>query len=143
VPKKRGPKTEVLEELLKRIDGLEKRLGDTESTGAVTRDSPGADHSNTSSVASRKRPATSSPVGSATSPSASLTPSAHIDIAAAPGVSSDEQLIRRLVDIFFERVNGKPYTLFHEGLFRLQWAEGRVPHHILNTLCAVSVRWVC
>jgi len=140
VPKKRGPKTEVLEELLKRIDGLEKRLGDTETTDGAARDSPGANNSNTSSVASRKRPATSSPEGSGLSPSVSITPSTHTATEGSPAASTDERLIRRLVDVFFERVNGKPYTLFHEGLFRQQWAEGRVPHHILNTLCAVSVR---
>jgi hypothetical protein len=33
VPKKRGPKTDVLESLLKRVDGLEKRLKDEKQPG--------------------------------------------------------------------------------------------------------------
>ncbi len=32
VPKKRGPKTDVLEALLKRVDGLEQRLKDQKTT---------------------------------------------------------------------------------------------------------------
>jgi len=32
VPKKRGPKTDVLEALLKRVDGLEKKLRDEKKT---------------------------------------------------------------------------------------------------------------
>lgn len=50
--------------------------------------------------------------------------------------------MQRLVEIFFERVNGKPYTLFHERMFRQDWQEGRVPSYVLDTICAVSVRWV-
>jgi hypothetical protein len=34
VPKKRGPKTDVLEALLKRVDGLEKRLEDEKKSSA-------------------------------------------------------------------------------------------------------------
>lgn len=34
VPKKRGPKTDVLEALLKRVDGLEKRLKDEKKSNS-------------------------------------------------------------------------------------------------------------
>ena len=34
MPKKRGPKTDVLEALLKRVDGLEKRLKDEKKPGS-------------------------------------------------------------------------------------------------------------
>lgn len=51
VPKKRGPKTDVLEALLKRVDGLEKRLKDeqksnsssTESGSTEDKESPRSD----------------------------------------------------------------------------------------------------
>ena len=36
VPKKRGPKTDVLEALLKRVDGLEKRLKDEKQPGDIS-----------------------------------------------------------------------------------------------------------
>ena len=34
MPKKRGPKTDLLEALLKRVDGLEKRLKDEKKSGS-------------------------------------------------------------------------------------------------------------
>jgi len=134
VPKKRGPKTEVLEELLKRIDGLEKRLGENDSgSGSGSKESPDAEDSNMSSVATRGKEAMSPPPETGPSP---------IVVSPALTATTDQRLISRLVDIFFERVNGKPYTLFHEGVFRQDWADGRIPSYILDTVCAVSVRWV-
>lgn len=38
VPKKRGPKTDVLEALLKRVDGLERRLKDEKKSHSPTTD---------------------------------------------------------------------------------------------------------
>ncbi|KAE8556405.1 hypothetical protein TMatcc_003767 [Talaromyces marneffei ATCC 18224] len=40
VPKKRGPKTDVLEALLKRVDGLERRLQEESSTVSPTNENP-------------------------------------------------------------------------------------------------------
>ena len=132
----------MLEELLKRIDGLEKRLGE-KNGGSGPKDSPpAADGGSTSSAASRPT-ATSKETAAASleteqppSVAAATPPAARL--AATP---VDPQLTSRLVDIFFERVNGKPYTLFHEGMFRQDWADGRAPGCILDTVCAVSVRW--
>jgi hypothetical protein len=39
VPKKRGPKTDVLEALLKRVDGLEKRLKDEKKSNSSINES--------------------------------------------------------------------------------------------------------
>ncbi|KAI5802050.1 fungal-specific transcription factor domain-containing protein [Pyronema domesticum] len=165
VPKKRGPKTEVLEELLKRIDGLEKRLGESEGSNGGGRGSksPGAESSNASSVASRRpaaattarEPAAMSPPNiPAPSPPPPIIESPITTGAGGGGVSpvaiqtpqpappqTDYRLMQRLVEIFFERVNGKPYTLFHERMFRQDWQEGRVPSYVLDTICAVSVRY--
>jgi hypothetical protein len=47
VPKKRGPKTDVLEALLKRVDGLERRLKDEKKSNASQ--SPNNEHVTTSS----------------------------------------------------------------------------------------------
>lgn len=123
----------MLEELLKRIDGLEKRLGENEG-GGMSMDSP--EPSSTSSVASRKRPHPD------IEQELDVGPPPSAEMAPPPTITPDERLIPKLVDVFFERVNGKPYTLFHEGLFRQDWAAGRIPSYILNSVCAVSVRWV-
>lgn len=136
----------MLEELLKRIDGLEKRLGE-KNGGSGPKDSPpAADGGSTSSAASR--PTATSKETAAASPPASLETEQPPSVAAATPPAArlaatpvDPQLTSRLVDIFFERVNGKPYTLFHEGMFRQDWADGRAPGCILDTVCAVSVRW--
>ncbi|KAI5777576.1 Zn(II)2Cys6 transcription factor [Geopyxis carbonaria] len=163
VPKKRGPKTEVLEELLKRIDGLEKRLGENEGGGPT----PQTNGSVNGSITTKTSPVSSVGNGRegselrevqalamrktdevASSPSMSVvssnTPNATPIMAHA--VSTDDptvkrRLISRLIDVFFERVNGKPYTFFHEEAFRDDMIQDRVPNHILNSVCAVSVRY--
>ena len=56
IPKKRGPKTDVLEALLKRVDGLEKRLADEKKSVSPTTDSRPAPASKV-----QKSPATTSP----------------------------------------------------------------------------------
>jgi hypothetical protein len=45
IPKKRGPKTDVLEALLKRVDGLEKRLKDEKTNQSSDPQSNGQDSS--------------------------------------------------------------------------------------------------
>jgi hypothetical protein len=48
VPKKRGPKTDVLEALLKRVDGLEKRLKDEKKSHSPSNDSGPSAHEDSS-----------------------------------------------------------------------------------------------
>lgn len=147
MPKKRGPKPEVLEELLKRIDGLEKRLGENNGGGGSKDSPPAADGGSIGSAASR--PTATGTETAAASPPAPLEPeqppppsaAATPPAARLAATPADRRLASRLVDIFFARVNGKPYTLFHEGMFRQDWADGRAPGCILDTVCAVSVRW--
>jgi len=59
VPKKRGPKTDVLEALLKRVDGLEKRLKDEKKSDSPSNDAGSATDKaspTTDSVPKPKRP---------------------------------------------------------------------------------------
>lgn len=142
----------MLEELLKRIDGLEKRLGESDGGSGSKYSPPAADGGNTGGAASRptapgNETATASPSASPLEPKRSPPAAAAAAVAATSpaalpaATTADPRLVSRLVDIFFERINGKPYTLFHEGMFRQDWADGRVPGCILDTVCAVSVRW--
>ncbi|CAK7204489.1 hypothetical protein SEUCBS139899_007246 [Sporothrix eucalyptigena] len=66
VPKKRGPKTDVLEALLKRVDGLEQKLKDQKKDG--TGDDAGADSSEASAAGTAS--------GSGISPSSDNSPGA-------------------------------------------------------------------
>lgn len=176
VPKKRGPKTEVLEELLKRIDGLEKRLEKENSNArkdktasppengemAIEEEDDDEDGQSMhpesrrgSMRASRGPDLSDSPAPSAAQPSPQLqqmhrkhsiqsqpAPSPTAAAYTPPAPVTDINLMRRLVDVYFERVHGKPYYIFHEESFRRDFADGRAPSHVINAVCAVSVRWV-
>jgi len=48
VPKKRGPKTDVLEALLKRVDGLERRLKDEKKSHSPSNESGPSAHEDSS-----------------------------------------------------------------------------------------------
>ena len=87
VPKKRGPKTDVLEALLKRVDGLEKRLhSEGKSDVAVEADSP-TDDSNSDGKPSQYTTANAS--------SANANPSASqsrplLEIAPNPATAANQ-----------------------------------------------------
>jgi len=56
VPKKRGPKTDVLEALLKRVDGLERRLKDEKKSDSPSNgNAPVADKDSPSGDAKQKQ----------------------------------------------------------------------------------------
>lgn len=56
VPKKRGPKTDVLEALLKRVDGLEKRLKDEQKSNSSSTEGGSTDKESPSSDVKPERP---------------------------------------------------------------------------------------
>ena len=57
VPKKRGPKTDVLEALLKRVDGLEAKLKEKNAESPTTPSTPDTSHDSPSSGATGSTPA--------------------------------------------------------------------------------------
>jgi hypothetical protein len=56
VPKKRGPKTDVLEALLKRVDGLERRLKDEKKSHSPSNESGPSAHDDSSNGDTIQRP---------------------------------------------------------------------------------------
>jgi len=56
VPKKRGPKTDVLEALLKRVDGLERRLKDEKKSSSESNEGSAGDKESPNSDTKPKRP---------------------------------------------------------------------------------------
>lgn len=164
VPKKRGPKTEVLEELLKRIDGLEKRLVESEGGGGrdpassssppVRRGSESADvemrdddssqpGSQTSQGPRRihQRTISTPPVMSPTIAGVQRARADSTSTVGAMQMQADPDLSPKLVDVFFRRINGKPYTFFHEPTFRNELAAGTLPMAVANAVCAAAVRY--
>ncbi|KAK7532275.1 fungal-specific transcription factor domain-containing protein [Phyllosticta citribraziliensis] len=147
VPKKRGPKTDVLEALLKRVDGLEKRLheenkekpvevetDETQSSTETLNEPEPAKPASAPPAAQRPRAATSNP-----------------NISIPPAVISPPQPIQQtpvyaptdvLVDAYFARLHGKPYYILDELTTRQRLQHQQLPSHLAHAIYAVSARYV-
>ncbi|OBT63842.1 hypothetical protein VE03_06646 [Pseudogymnoascus sp. 23342-1-I1] len=145
VPKKRGPKTDVLEALLKRVDGLERRLKDEKQLNG-SKDSPSDPPSvppDTSSSAGtdtfpdhtqQQRPNLKTEnIPEPTTESAIYTPTPSVQ---SPAVADDV-----LLDAYFGRAHGKPYFILDEGVIRSRAQAGTAPNALLLALYAVGARY--
>jgi hypothetical protein len=158
VPKKRGPKTDVLEALLKRVDGLEKRLvsegksdepadidpatqdttTDTKPSDLATSQSPqelSPGHINATNHANQLM----SPIEprylettSSSGPGALLT---------ATSVQSPTLAPDLLIDTYFARIHGKPYYILDESTTRQRLQANQLPGHLAYAIYAVSARY--
>ncbi|KAF2467100.1 uncharacterized protein BDR25DRAFT_73218 [Lindgomyces ingoldianus] len=143
VPKKRGPKTDVLEALLKRVDGLEKRLHSEGKSDSL----PDADLSSASQD-----------TGSDTNKSAndvSMAPARPlIEIAPNPTVSANQLMSPiepslqspniipdLLLDTYFARIHGKPYYILDETTTRQRMQTNQLPGYLAYAIYAVSARY--
>lgn len=144
VPKKRGPKTDILEALLKRVDGLERRLKDEKQLNA-SKDSPSEARSadTTDDVPSAEYPVQQSrprlekresSAGEALNDSAIYTPS-------EPSVPSPTIAQDVLLDTYFARVHGKPYFILDEGMTRSRLQGGTISSCLEVALYAVGARY--
>ncbi|RKU49443.1 hypothetical protein DL546_007236 [Coniochaeta pulveracea] len=153
VPKKRGPKTDVLEALLKRVDGLEQKLKEKKaaesatnpsgkSQGPLRDDTPpkaeGPGTSSTDAECSTTQPKTEN---SRSDPgyddeSAVYSPSAAVSEPPAPEVQTDA-----LLDTYFNRFHGKPYHILDESTLRQRLQLGQVPAYLIHAVCAVGARY--
>ncbi len=145
VPKKRGPKTDVLEALLKRVDGLERRLKDEKQLNG-SKDSPSDPPSvppDTSSSAGtdtfpehaqQQRPNLKTEnIPEPTTESAIYTPTPSVQ---SPAVADDV-----LIDAYFGRAHGKPYFILDEGVIRSRAQAGTATNGLLLALYAVGARY--
>ncbi|KAI1327214.1 hypothetical protein F5Y16DRAFT_372358 [Xylariaceae sp. FL0255] len=157
VPKKRGPKTDVLEALLKRVDGLEAQLKDKKDTGVsspTTEEVPSTTKAETAdggnvlpsspstspapevaSAPKGKRVMVDIPRGSKANISDDVlfSPAAPSEI--SPGVQLDA-----LLDIYFSRIHAKPYYILDESLVRQRLQLHQLPMSLLYAIYAVSAR---
>lgn len=142
IPKKRGPKTDVLEALLKRVDGLEKRLQDEKNPISPTSPDPPEDlppsnqtRRNTidasfNPYSGDRRPSLSTsfsqpaesfarPTGQTSSPVLSQPqdqghPSHSQSHAQSQSQSQNSILSDVLLDAYFGRLHGKPFYVLDE-----------------------------
>ncbi|EMC97558.1 hypothetical protein BAUCODRAFT_69220, partial [Baudoinia panamericana UAMH 10762] len=146
-PRKRGPKTDVLEALLKRVNGLEKRLKDegpseAKNDGGVAAESA-AQTLATESDTNGKGQAVDDLSGSLASdieaqslPSGRSAKVAAADPAKAP--SDSLPVGDALVDAYFTRLHGKPFYILDEPATRQRMQKGQLPQFLLHAIYAIS-----
>lgn len=159
IPKKRGPKTDVLEALLKRVNGLEKRLKDEKKP-----ESPdGEDEAEIATVmeavrdAKSREPVVEEDVVLEESTSADATPrleKKQPEIRPAPAIAhaqpeppaqhlqaaQNQTFTETLVDTYFARLHGKPFYILDEPATRQRLRDGQLPRFLNNAIYAVSIR---
>ncbi|PHH87403.1 hypothetical protein CDD83_8922 [Cordyceps sp. RAO-2017] len=138
VPKKRGPKTDVLEALLKRVDGLEAQLKDKNAQEAT---------------AKAAEPAGGRVVEPASAANAAVAePSSDRDMADADRSSAPSSVLSRqsppspacaaaLVDAYFAHSHGQPYYILDEAPVRQRIDSSQLPDFLCFAVCAVAARY--
>ncbi|KAJ5907907.1 transcriptional regulator family: Fungal Specific TF [Penicillium taxi] len=155
VPKKRGPKSEMLEALLKRVDGLEKRLKDEKNPGSPTPDAtvdllpsnhrPARRNTiNTSSFhlysSKDSIPAQSTPISQSGEPFHSPTGFTSAYNLQQPSPSQNGALSVGLLDTYFARIHGKPFFIVDETTTRQQYQSNQLPTHLSLAISAMTTR---
>jgi len=140
VPKKRGPKTDVLEALLKRVDGLEKRLKTEDKEvppSAPTREKSDRQNRSDSSSSDGHQPKIDIPsnnelndhnnaIISPTESFAQPTPTLYPEV---------------LLDIYFSRLHGKPLHILDEASTRQRLQNNQLPNFLAFATYALSARY--
>ncbi|KAG7128272.1 putative transcriptional regulatory protein PB1A11.04c like [Verticillium longisporum] len=147
VPKKRGPKTDVLEALLKRVDGLEAKLKE-KNAGEKTPTEPAApgplDEEASSSSAAEvsdevepkpKRLAIDTMRQNDADESAVYSP-APAGEPSPPTVQPDT-----LLDTYFARFHAKPFHILDESSVRQRLQLSQLPGYLVQGICAVAARY--
>ncbi|TEY75028.1 hypothetical protein BOTCAL_0066g00040 [Botryotinia calthae] len=141
VPKKRGPKTDVLEALLKRVDGLERKLRDEKKSNSPNNDgsasgsgSGGGEAESPHDDTKPKRPHLETPISNIADESAVYSPTPISE--PSPSVQQDV-----LLDTYFVRCHGKSYHILDETSIRQRIQSNQIPTYLLYSIYAVSARY--
>ncbi|TGO78989.1 hypothetical protein BELL_0047g00120 [Botrytis elliptica] len=143
VPKKRGPKTDVLEALLKRVDGLERKLRDEKKSNSPNNDgsasgsgsgSGGGEVESPHEDTKPKRPHLETTSSNIADESAVYSPTPISE--PSPSVQQDV-----LLDTYFVRCHGKSYHILDETSIRQRIQSNQIPTYLLYAIYAVSARY--
>ncbi|KAF1926045.1 uncharacterized protein M421DRAFT_68521 [Didymella exigua CBS 183.55] len=141
VPKKRGPKTDVLEALLKRVDGLEKRLHSEGKSDELVEELSSAIHDAAdSSKASKASPNSQHAVDIAPNHS-NTNISSQLMSPIEPNIQIPALAPDLLLDTYFARFHGKPYYILDEATTRQRLQANQLPSHLAFAIYAVSARY--
>ncbi|GAB7361535.1 hypothetical protein MBLNU230_g1589t1 [Neophaeotheca triangularis] len=165
VPKKRGPKTDVLEALLKRVNGLEKRLKDEKGDDTVEAGGSTDEQNETNEGAENQEGSGTAKLESSPQDAQGPSPLSGQPAAAAETAlrqNSDAQqhgsldmrsdsigrsskstidVAEALLDTYFARLHGKPYYILDEPATRQRYRDGQLPRFLSNAIYATSVRY--
>ena len=159
VPKKRGPKTDVLEALLKRVNGLEERLKDEKKAESESvdsgepSDSPGSRTENARSTQTEPQEKSRDKQRENKSPRVP-PPTERIRLygssegkqvgvlANSPSTRETIAFTDALLDTYFARLHNKPYYILDEANTRQRLRDGQLPKFMINAIHAVSIRYV-
>ncbi|KAI1336562.1 fungal-specific transcription factor domain-containing protein [Xylariaceae sp. FL0016] len=154
VPKKRGPKTDVLEALLKRVDGLEAQLKDQKkpSEGSpIPEESPKAETAEGSNAPMpiETAPPTTSTTSEPNAKRLALDTARGGDVAAdlavySPSVTSASSpgvQVDALLDTYFSRFHAKPYHILDESSVRQRLQLHQLPSYLVLAIYAVAARY--
>jgi len=147
----------VLEALLKRVNGLEKRLKDENKPD--TADDLAIDDSASTAPdapeAATEEITTGNAATQAAAPRAEQSQGQmHNEIPLQPvvvrrdsyAVATDGQAINAsftdaLIDTYFSRLHGKPYYILDEPATRQRWRDNQLPRYVVNAIHAVTVKY--
>ena len=143
VPKKRGPKTDVLEALLKRVNGLEERLKDEKQAGneaTASSESPETLEAHIQDAISNLQPMGDDKQRrkSQHSNQPKVLPVAERILLTRETIAFTDALL----DTYFARLHNKPYYILDEANTRQRLRDGQLPKFMINAIHAVSIRYV-
>ncbi|KAK3326439.1 fungal transcriptional regulatory-like protein [Apodospora peruviana] len=147
VPKKRGPKTDVLEALLKRVDGLEAKLKEKKTdTGTMAAEGTPSDAGEGPSSAAQaaasvnggedtpNQPSTGTARGQGIRESPESSPNQQNE--PSPRIEPDA-----LLDTYFTRFHAKPFFILDESTLRQRLQLNQVPRYLIHAVFAVAARY--
>ncbi|KAL4809116.1 type I 3-dehydroquinase-domain-containing protein [Aspergillus unguis] len=158
VPKKRGPKTDVLEALLKRVDGLEKKLQD--ENHPLSPDSPVKSDIVSSILSSNGGGSGGGSLGGGSFSHTAAFTHAHSthqssapgqplyghaqahDLGPGPGPGPGlGRMPDAMLNAYFTRLHGKPLFILDEGATRQGHASGQLPVFLTMAIYALTLRY--
>ncbi|KAI3318033.1 hypothetical protein HD806DRAFT_513491 [Xylariaceae sp. AK1471] len=156
VPKKRGPKTDVLEALLKRVDGLEAQLKDKKKPSDSSPTTEESLPAKAETADDNAEPlASDSTPPSSTATSEPRPKRAALDTSRIPESGSDSVLyspartsepspgirLDALLDTYFTRFHAKPYHILDESSIRQRLQLNQLPMSLVHAIYAVAARY--
>ncbi|KAM3511404.1 hypothetical protein MY11210_004954 [Beauveria gryllotalpidicola] len=149
VPKKRGPKTDVLEALLKRVDGLEAKLKeknaeDGTDTGAESSEAQSAETEEAGSSETHEPPSKRIARAPEKTPSGSAEPrfaTSRQSPADQSATGNATVPIETLINAYFATAHGKPFFIVDEPTVRQRIQLKQLPQYLVDAMCAAVAKF--